>query len=247
MTGEIDQFDEEMPKKGQTAKKRAFFLILIFVLMLIAAVLMLIPVYDVSFKDASTINQSTPYQQALGENIKTPLKRDGNSNLNSASQNRQTPTINVAVRDKMVQQLGDIDKQNTAIIQSQQTVQESLEVTQQSLGQLRSSLSKHQNTAQEVIASATIKLQGSLNQIMTKVNALNEHEEKVEEELIIFDLVAVNLWDSKPQATIRYQGKMSIVEIGYMRLDWKVADIDFDKEQMTVVKNGQTLTLGKIK
>ena len=65
----------------------------------------------------------------------------------------------------------------------------------------------------------------------------------------VFELVDISLWDDKPQATIRYQGKTSIVDVKSIRLGWKIINIDFDKEQITIAnaKNGQQITLEKIR
>jgi hypothetical protein len=67
----------------------------------------------------------------------------------------------------------------------------------------------------------------------------------------VFELVDISLWDDKPQATIRYQGKTSIVDVKSIRIGWKIINIDFDKEQITIAKakakNGQQITLEKIR
>lgn len=65
----------------------------------------------------------------------------------------------------------------------------------------------------------------------------------------VFELVDISLWDARPQATIRYQGKTSIVDVNSIRLGWKIIKIDFDKEQITIAnaKNGQQITLEKIR
>ena len=65
----------------------------------------------------------------------------------------------------------------------------------------------------------------------------------------VFELVDISLWDDRPQATIRYQGKTSIVDVKSIRLGWKIINIDFDKEQITIAnaKNGQQITLEKIR
>jgi hypothetical protein len=65
----------------------------------------------------------------------------------------------------------------------------------------------------------------------------------------VFELVGISLWDDRPQATIRYQGKTSIVDVKSIRMGWKIINIDFDKEQITIAnaKNGQQITLEKIR
>lgn len=50
-----------------------------------------------------------------------------------------------------------------------------------------------------------------------------------------FTLKAVDIWDASPQASIQIGTKTSIVDVGYIRLGWKVIAIDFDKELIKII------------
>lgn len=101
------------------------------------------------------------------------------------------------------------------------------------------------------------QLKHSIGQFMNKINALLKQQTNKQTKPIplqqtnttVFELVDISLWDSKPQATIQYQGKMSIVDKGSVRVGWKIVNIDFDKEQISIVhaKNGQQITLERIR
>lgn len=110
--------------------------------------------------------------------------------------------------------------------------------------ELHSGLKKVEENTQTVINSFVNKI----SSIFKKDEAKNKEEkQEASKQFDIFELIGISLWDSRPQATIRFQGKMSIVDEGSVRIGWKVAKIDFDKEQIVVVKNGQQITLEKIK
>jgi hypothetical protein len=80
----------------------------------------------------------------------------------------------------------------------------------------------------------------SIEQIIEQIDFLLKQQEAKKEtkskliDVATFELIGVSLWDSKPQATIRYQGKTSIVDRNSVRLNWKITNIDFDKEQITI-------------
>lgn len=101
------------------------------------------------------------------------------------------------------------------------------------------------------------QLKHSIEQFIDKINALLKQQANKQAKPMlaqqtntaVFELVDISLWDSKPQATIQYQGKMSIVDKGSVRVGWKIVNIDFDKEQISIVhaKNGQQITLKRIR
>lgn len=62
-----------------------------------------------------------------------------------------------------------------------------------------------------------------------------------------FELMSVSLWDQTAQATIRFQGKLSIINVGDIRLGWKVQYIDFNSETIMVIKKGTEVIMEKIK
>ena len=119
---------------------------------------------------------------------------------------------------------------------------------QQSFDEFKNSLIKSQESNNHKILSKVNRAQETT---FNKISALFESKkQKIKESRSaneVFELLGISLWDSKPQATIRYQGKTSIVGINSIRIGWKVIDIDFDKEKITIVKNGQKHTLEKIK
>jgi hypothetical protein len=84
------------------------------------------------------------------------------------------------------------------------------------------------------------KTKKSIEQMMEQIDFLLKQQEAKKEtkskliDVATFELIGISLWDSKPQATIRYQGKTSIVDRGSVRLNWKITNIDFDKEQITI-------------
>jgi len=93
-------------------------------------------------------------------------------------------------------------------------------------------------------ATKTVKLEPEpKDRTKAKLNPLKQTNTTV------FELVDISLWDDRPQATIRYQGKTSIVDVNSTRIGWKIINIDFDKEQITIAnaKNGQQITLEKIR
>ncbi|SHA28710.1 hypothetical protein BTHERMOSOX_1007 [Bathymodiolus thermophilus thioautotrophic gill symbiont] len=75
----------------------------------------------------------------------------------------------------------------------------------------------------------------------------NQEEEAKKDPKEMFELVGISIWDSQPKATIRYNGHTSIVSVGSIRINWKIINIDFNKEQITILKNGQQIVLDKIK
>ena len=119
---------------------------------------------------------------------------------------------------------------------------------QQSFDEFKNSLIKSQESNNHKILSKVNRAQETT---FNKISALFESKkQKIKESRSVnevFELLGISLWDSKPQATIRYQGKTSIVGINSIRIGWKVIDIDFDKEKITIVKNGKKHTLEKIK
>ncbi|CAB5498507.1 hypothetical protein AZO1586R_776 [Bathymodiolus azoricus thioautotrophic gill symbiont] len=119
---------------------------------------------------------------------------------------------------------------------------------QQSFDEFKNSLIKSQESNNHKILSKVNRAQETT---FNKISALFESKkQKIKESRSaneVFELLGISLWDSKPQATIRYQGKTSIVGINSIRIGWKVIDIDFDKEKIMIVKNGQKHTLEKIK
>jgi hypothetical protein len=142
--------------------------------------------------------------------------------------------------------------------------------TQTSLNSLLESQERHRETQERhsnEIALKVDQLQANtkrtISQFIKKMSALfNQQATKTvkpkdrakpnplkQTNTTVFELVDISLWDARPQATIRYQGKTSIVDVKSIRMGWKIINIDFDKEQITIAnaKNGQQITLEKIR
>ncbi len=100
---------------------------------------------------------------------------------------------------------------------------------------------KTQNNNTQLTAESTQK---QISQLLTEVERLqSKKNQPTKINIPPFKLMAVDMWNRKPQASIRYQGKWSIVKVGDVRLGWFIKSIDFDKEQILVIKNGVEHTL----
>jgi len=134
--------------------------------------------------------------------------------------------------------------------------------TQTSLNSLLATQKKHRETQERHRNEIALKVEQvqentkkTISQFIKKMSALfNQQTTKTvkpkdKTNTTVFELVDISLWDSKPQATIRYQGKTSIVDVKSIRMGWQIINIDFDKEQITIAnaKNGQQITLEKIR
>ena len=106
------------------------------------------------------------------------------------------------------------------------------------------------------IQSASINNNSSsLNRIKkleTLINNLNEklvaQLKKLEQKNLLnpvapFLLTSVDIWDGRPQATIKLNSKNSLVDIGDKRVGWKIIDINFDTEQIKISSNNKQLVL----
>lgn len=192
----------------------------------------------------------TSYQDALRGQIKSPnVDKDTSTKTVSL-----TPLVSKKVANKVISK--EIKQQTSADVRSlQHSIDNNFKQTNKALTALLSGQSNTQKVQQKIKVTATNNQSKNLTVMQTILDTLGIISQKqknviVAEKIIDkveFDLVSIGLWDYQPQATIKFQGKVSVVEIGDVRLGWKIKNIDFDKEQITILRNGKSITLEKIR
>lgn len=249
----VEQFPETKDPKNN--KKIIIGGIVAFVLIIIVTVVL------VQQKQKGTANIThTPsfqpqepqepqaYQAVLGKHFKV-----GNQTISNVNANTPKPK-------QVVKQVATKVKEDTAaktkvlseLLNQNKITQGKVEENQSSIKQLNDNIGSSQKKQEQAIVAKINQQQqrwgmGLLQKITSLFKAKKKRAETPEMISAIFELVGINLWDSRPQATIRYDGKTSIVDVGSVRLNWKVMRINFDKEQIIIVKNGQEVTLEKVK
>lgn len=270
--GSVNQFGEE-PKSKSSNKKVFIGVISVFVVIVLVSVVFFFTQQQDSivvarFQDVLGSNLEKPKNDDTKTKTKTKTKTENKSasikiNPLVVKQNERSKFEN---KDASIKTNPSVVKQNDqskfkeeikkilkkALISAHKNgkyeVAELTKKNQQSFDEFKNSLIKSQESNNHKILSKVNRAQETT---FNKISALFESKkQKIKESRSaneVFELLGISLWDSKPQATIRYQGKTSIVGINSIRIGWKVIDIDFDKEKITIVKNGQKHTLEKIK
>lgn len=60
-----------------------------------------------------------------------------------------------------------------------------------------------------------------------------------------FKVLAIDLWNNKPQVTIAVSNKVTIADIGDYVLGWKIEKINFSKQHIKIIKNAKSLILSR--
>lgn len=251
MSGDdVKQFEDD--QKTNTSKKPIIIIISAIVLIIFAGI-----GFKVFYFDRE--NQQQEYQiQGLdkNKNFKTTLLSGKFSKpdllTNTGADVNKSKRDSQNEQNKIIKRLEDFKKQTETTTNSVGEVKNSLTALKEILS--KESL-KSEDRAKSIVEKSKLHQQqteGFFKKIMTKFESFTSAQTKTtkkdkHKEKAPFDLVSVNLWDAVPQATIRFYGKLSIVDVGAIRVGWKVENIDFDKEQITVTKNGFITTLNKIR
>ncbi len=272
--GSVNQFGEE-PKSKSSNKKVFIGVISVFVVIVLVSVVFFFTQQQDSivvarFQDVLGSNLEKPKNDDTKSKNKTETKikaenKSASIKINPlvVKQNERSKfenkNANIKINPSVVKQNDqskfkeEIKKiLKKALISAHKNgkyeVAELTKKNQQSFDEFKNSLIKSQESNNHKILSKVNRAQETT---FNKISALFESKkQKIKESRSaneVFELLGISLWDSKPQATIRYQGKTSIVGINSIRIGWKVIDIDFDKEKITIVKNGKKHTLEKIK
>ncbi len=251
-----DQFGEELKPKG--SRKVFIVSILAFSLVVITAA-----AYFFLIQQKQNGNEAIAYRDSLSSILKKPSNNNNNNGgvkntgikINPAT-NKQSdkPESNTSLKDN-----GGIAESFKEALELMRKKQQNIinkltKANQQSLNEIKDSIAENQRSNKLDQHRLIEKTNQNQQTIFEKLRSLFEAKnEKSEAEnfatlkpKVGFELVGISLWDSVPKAEIRYQGHISIVSIGSIRLNWKVIDINFDKEQITVIKNGQKAVLEKI-
>jgi hypothetical protein len=239
----VNQFGEE--SKSKSGNKKVFIKVIsVFVVIVMASV-----VFFFTQQQEQDSIVVAGYQDVLGSNLKKPRN-------NTKTKNKSVSIINPLVINKQNEQFKfkeEIKKiLKKALISahenSKNEVNELIKKNEQFLDEFKNSIIQNQENNNHKILLKVNKVQET---IFSKIGSLlDSRKQKIKESTSaneVFELIGISLWDSKPQATIRYQGKTSVVDVGNIRIGWKIVGIDFDKEQITILKNGQKYTLEKIK
>lgn len=251
-----DQFGEELePTKSKSSHKKIFITgMLVLVLVVIATFAMY---FFTQHKQSG--NSAIAYQDTLKSILEKPNNNNNNSNNGGVKINPITSKQND--NDKSELKESGIKKFFKDVLESMQkqqenTVSQLAENNQKSLDVIKNSIAENQksNTLNQHRFNRQIadKVNQDQKTMFNKLSSLFKTKKPKAENFAMlktkveFELVGISLWDSTPKATVRYQGHTSIVSVGSVRLDWKVINIDFDKEQITVRKNGQEVILEKI-
>lgn len=239
---EVNQFDEDNQKKAiknNRGKKKVLFFIL--ALFLVGMVIALFSYYEDNINNR-VLNK--PYKGILNKKVNNSIIV--NKNIISKSDIAQAVTNITKAKEKMLTNVN----QNT---QRQIKILENTEKSIKTIGYISETQKEHEKIVISKLNQIQTSYQKKINGLITSVNSLiNVKKQKTKQlkkkiDAEVFELVAINLWDFKPQATIRFQDKISIVDEGSIRMGWKILNIDFDKEQIIIIKNGQKITLEKIK
>lgn len=143
------------------------------------------------------------------------------------------------------QQLGRISQQAKSTQKSNPKLEQGILQINQAIDNIRNSNNNNNATH----AAKVIKLEQLINQsnqrLISQIKQLEQNRDSKPN--APFALTSIDIWNSKPQATIQWGAKQSIVDIGDKRLGWKISDIDFDKEQIQITNNKQQLILEMIR
>jgi len=250
----VGQFPEDKDPKIKINKKNIIGGIVALVLVVIATSVFVLVQQKQQKQKQQAQPQPQEFQKVLGEHFKIGTNK-ATSNVNANTINITKP--NLAAGKKIVsteakKSTGAEEKIIKELINQNKITQDKVQKNQSSLEQLKDNIGSSQRKQGQAIVSKINQQQQQWGaRLLQRVTSLfKAKEQKTETPEMVnatFELVGINLWDSRPQATIRYDGKTSIIEVGSVRLNWKVMDINFDKEQITIVKNGQEVTLEKVK
>lgn len=267
----INQFDEQAIEKSKFFNKRTLIIGTLIGISVPVAFLLSLDYFDQN----TPATQS--YQYVLGEHLKVNKLNNPKGKTKQADKTKQpnkalaTATTNPKNSPKNTTKTTTLKTKINKTHQSNQAqIQGLYNQTQTSLNSLLESQKRHRATQEKhrnEIALKVDQLQANtkktINQFIKKMSSLfNQQATKTakpkprakanplkQTNTTVFELVDISLWDSRPQATIRYQGKTSIVDVNSIRIGWKIINIDFDKEQITIAnaKSGQQITLEKIR
>ncbi|CAC9435790.1 hypothetical protein [uncultured Gammaproteobacteria bacterium] len=238
----VNQFGEE-PKSKSGNKKVFIKVISVFVVIVMISAIF----FFTQQQDGVVVAR---YQDVLGSNLQKP--KNNNSKTKGVSVKIKSLPLVIKQNDqsKFEEEIKKILKKAliSAHENSKNEVNELIKKNEQFLDEFKNSIIQNQENNNHKILLKVNKVQET---IFSKIGSLlDSRKQKIKESTSaneVFELIGISLWDSKPQATIRYQGKTSVVDVGNIRIGWKIVGIDFDKEQITILKNGQKYTLEKIK
>jgi hypothetical protein len=240
----VNQFGEE-PKSKSSNKKVFIKVISVFVVIVMISAIF----FFTQQQDGVVVAR---YQDVLGSNLQKP--KNNNSKTKGVSVKIKSLPLVIKQNDqsKFEEEIKKILKKAliSAHENSKNEVNELIKKNEQFLDEFKNSIIQNQENNNHKIL---LKVNKAQETIFRKIGSLldsNSRKQKIKEPTSaneVFELIGISLWDFKPQATIRYQGKTSVVDVGNIRIGWKIVGIDFDKEQITILKNGQKYTLEKIK
>ena len=150
-----------------------------------------------------------------------------------------------SLKESINQQLGRINQQAKSTQKSNPKLEQGILQINQAINNIRNSNNNNNATH----AAKVIKLEQLINQSnQILINQIKQLEQTRDSKPNApFTLTSIDIWNSKPQATIQWGAKQSIVDIGDKRLGWKIVNIDFDKEQIQITSNDKQLILEMIR
>ena len=218
----------------KTKTKLKILIVTLFIILVIAIIIVYLLLYKNPVKTNKYITAlNLDKQQVQDKQLdKITINKSTQNNIEIKNLKKQLNTlrINESSRSNEISEL--FDKINTLI---QKTTQH----------QTKAITAQNHNNAK--LTTETTKKQISL--LISKIENLQQTKKNKSTKIDAppFELMAVDMWGSKPQASIRYNGKWSIVNVGEIRMSWSIKNINFDKEQILVVKNGREYILDKIR
>ncbi len=246
---QFDPDNVDTTKKSKLSKKFiAIATSVVSLLVIVTGTLVIIPSNDTDSGNVD-VNEPQNFQQAL--NLKTKKQLD---------QEKQKQAAELAKKQSQEQQkIRELTSQIDKLKGNEQVVQELKEIIN-GLNQQVQAI----NTRIMSIENATLdkdhknqnqqrQIQARLQELHQSIARLSSNKQRNDHpnanEKPPFDLISVDIWGNNPEATIRYEGKFSLVKVGDTRLHWKIIDLSFDKEtaQVQNLINNKKVLIFKVK